>query len=665
MKMEEKIRMENIQNKFRKKEDKRIKKIVRETMGDYKAANFLSLLWEFFDSGVLDINEFSDDGSIHEMTDELHAVVMDKIVEKYRLVLKDDYSNLVLLYTEEGWLCAFMIIHHVAEGKRVIDVYAGEGIKNIGYILLKLGLLLKKDFKTKKIIKAWATNISGTRFKKDGFLVVPIINFADLLPTLPEPIRKITYKGGVVFGAPGTGKTVFIMQTAKIVFDFYEENWETKNYEDFKFVNPVYSYSFDELLKNMDSRPIQLLFCDDALLLQSKNVCNNAAIQLSRIRHIYQEKSSTSWAVIHVLFVAQELFELTKGLRAQLHHQVYKSLSINDFNQRVIVDRLGRESAAVLLDITRRILGGDDSAMCESIVRMLGEGVGKIIMPEYDQKEFDLVFSKFKVIDPFIRRDVVGISRRRIPTSTLWFNFLKLFIEEIDKANLIHVLSHYKISTEYEFWTDRIQRWFEYYFESKEYEEIDDLHGDSSTDIYLVAIRKFMTCAEMNHVKERASEKFVFERISEAIKQLIFLAETEKKSTVKTKPLFSFSGDTSFSFSEFNILQNCKDHRKGSMSNDICIHFRGSHLLSINVKFTLKTPDKFLKCSPETDFRPAALCNINVDYSKANRGAWVSFQILKGSEDGLRLKSIEVVGESGSDIWLAIAARIFKLIKKV
>ena len=313
------IPKKDFKNRFSDSQDDQISKVIRETMGNYKAANFLSLLWNFFDSGILDVNEFSDDGVIREITNELNTAVITKIVEKYQLVLKRDYSNLVLLY-ENGFLVGFSITYFVGEkeilvkDKKIIEVYCSKNIFQSTRILHDFGYLTEKDLLDDKMINAWATDIKGTRFKKDSFSVVPKINFADLSMPLPEPVpRKITYRGGVVFGAPGTGKTVYLMQIAKIIFDFYEENWETKNYEDFKIVNPVYSYSFDELLKNMDDRIIQLLFCDDALLLQSKSVCNNAAVQLSRIRHVYEEKSSKPQAIIQVLFVAQELFELTKS----------------------------------------------------------------------------------------------------------------------------------------------------------------------------------------------------------------------------------------------------------------------------------------------------------------------------------------------------------------
>ncbi|MGC9780922.1 MAG: hypothetical protein HZR80_16890 [Candidatus Heimdallarchaeota archaeon] len=225
--------------------------------------------------------------------------------------------------------------------------------------------------------------------------------------------------------------------------------------------------------------------------------------------------------------------------------------------------------------------------------------------------------------------------------SVYWGNLLDYLLEEIAKADLDRKLVEYDIGSTPEVWQDRITRWFKFYFEQKDYYEIDDEHGDNSSKTYISRVRKFLDISEMNHVKERVSERYITNKLSEA---------------VKTKSPENFS---SFAF----LNANCQLHREADMPSDLCIHFRDKHLLSINIKFTLKSPDKFLAATPEINFRPAALLLMNVDYSKRARGAYLAFKILAKEEEGERLKRMAVVkGSTAEEMFLIIAEKIITLI---
>ena len=220
--------------------------------------------------------------------------------------------------------------------------------------------------------------------------------------------------------------------------------------------------------------------------------------------------------------------------------------------------------------------------------------------------------------------------------SIYWDNLLDYFLEEITNAKLDRKLLEYDVGSTPEVWQDRITRWFKFYFEQKDYYEIDEEHGDNSSKTYISRVRKFLDIGELNHVKERFSEKYITNQLLEA---------------VKTK--------SPEAFSSYRFFQgNCTTHRLADMPSDLCIHYQDQHLLSINIKFTLKSPDKFLAATPETNFRPTALLLLNVDYSKNKRGAYVAFKKLAKEEQGERLKKMPVITGEGKEIWRKIAEEI-------
>ena len=220
--------------------------------------------------------------------------------------------------------------------------------------------------------------------------------------------------------------------------------------------------------------------------------------------------------------------------------------------------------------------------------------------------------------------------------SIYWDNLLDYFLEEITNAKLDRKLLEYDVGSTPEVWQDRITRWFKFYFEQKDYYEIDEEHGDNSSKTYISRVRKFLDIAELNHVKERFSERYITKQLLEA---------------VKTK--------SPQDFSSYRFLQgSCVVHRVADMPSDLCIHYQEKHLMSINIKFTLKSPDKFLAATPETNFRPAALLLLNVDYSKKKRGAYVAFKLLAERETGERLKKMPIITGEGKERWGKIAEEI-------
>ena len=225
--------------------------------------------------------------------------------------------------------------------------------------------------------------------------------------------------------------------------------------------------------------------------------------------------------------------------------------------------------------------------------------------------------------------------------SIFWDNLLDYFLEEIALADLNHKLVEYDIGSTPEVWQDRITRWFKFYFERKDYYEIDEEHGDNSSKTYISRVRKFLDIGEMNHVKERFSERYITKQLAEA---------------VKTK--------SPTDFSDWSFLQgSCQVHRAADMPSDLCIHYQDQHLLSINIKFTLKSPDKFLTATPESNFRPTAIIVMNVDYSKNKRGVYVGYKLLASSEQGERLKKMPVIAGEGKELWQTIAGKIIALKK--
>jgi len=211
-----------------------------------------------------------------------------------------------------------------------------------------------------------------------------------------------------------------------------------------------------------------------------------------------------------------------------------------------------------------------------------------------------------------------------------------LMVEEFSSANIDELIKQYKLGSSFEVFTDRLKRYYRSFFEGKRYEEIDDLHGDSSSETYISRIKSFLEDPSLNKIKERFSERFVHIRLAEAF---------------KTISLFSFSD---FAF----IRGSCETHRLGKMASDLCIHYQGKHFHSLNVKMTWASPTKPLRASPEKDFRPCSILNINVSYRKKDRGATVSFATLAGNQSELSRHNIPLVTEK--DVWGAIAEKIIR-----
>jgi len=120
--------------------------------------------------------------------------------------------------------------------------------------------------------------------------------------------EKPTWGNMLIFGAPDSGKTTLALSIAREMEEYYGED----------LVNTVVAFRFDDALKHVDDKPIQVLIIDDApkeqfaksrSLREMENI-----IHFLRIRHEIARVNPNCRFVVPI-FTTQDLHLLDRAFR--------------------------------------------------------------------------------------------------------------------------------------------------------------------------------------------------------------------------------------------------------------------------------------------------------------------------------------------------------------
>lgn len=146
----------------------------------------------------------------------------------------------------------------------------------------------------------------------------------------------------MVFGTMGSGKTSFYRYMAKKTVEHYgKEN-----------VNAITSTNLDDLIGNIDGKPVQLLCLDDAGL-ETQSAAEELVAKFTNIRHVFEQKRKNG--VIIVLFAVQDYFLLAKKLRSTLHVEIFKHAPTNKHDVGTIGSFIGTLAMKLLLKISKEV----------------------------------------------------------------------------------------------------------------------------------------------------------------------------------------------------------------------------------------------------------------------------------------------------------------------
>jgi hypothetical protein len=150
----------------------------------------------------------------------------------------------------------------------------------------------------------------------------------DVISILFPPIPKgdnIQFRSSQVYGIMGTGKTSL--------------------------------YRSMGFFANIDSKPVQVLFVDDAGL-ENQDAAKKLISKFTRIRHIFEEKRKDIGkknGVIVVFFAVQDIYLITKKLRSTVHVDIYKNAPTNDHDKNKLAKKIGLVALKKLDDISDQV----------------------------------------------------------------------------------------------------------------------------------------------------------------------------------------------------------------------------------------------------------------------------------------------------------------------
>jgi hypothetical protein len=174
----------------------------------------------------------------------------------------------------------------------------------------------------------------------------------DVISILFPPIPKgdnIQFRSSQVYGIMGTGKTSLYRSMGFFAW--------LKYFSDLKNVNLIIHESLDVLMANIDSKPVQVLFVDDAGL-ENQDAAKKLISKFTRIRHIFEEKRKNIGkknGVIVVFFAVQDIYLITKKLRSTVHVDIYKNAPTNDHDKNKLAKKIGLVAIKKLDDISDQV----------------------------------------------------------------------------------------------------------------------------------------------------------------------------------------------------------------------------------------------------------------------------------------------------------------------
>jgi len=182
----------------------------------------------------------------------------------------------------------------------------------------------------------------------------------------------------MLFGTMGSGKTSLYRYIGREAINHYGK----------KKVNAIISTSLDELIDNIDSKPVQILFLDDAGM-QTQTAAKTLIAKFTSIRHTFSQKRTTG--VIIVLFAVQDYFLLAKKLRSTLHVEFFKHAPTNKHDISQIKGFLGYLAMKLLLKISKKVFE-------EHKYEWLSTCIAKTISGTVGTFEYDFIKSKDSVL---------------------------------------------------------------------------------------------------------------------------------------------------------------------------------------------------------------------------------------------------------------------------
>jgi len=182
-----------------------------------------------------------------------------------------------------------------------------------------------------------------------------------------RPISRVEYIAFLLAGRQGSGKTTFIEWTAeKIVGHYGEDN-----------VNAVGNKygDLDLLMSAIDSRPVQVLACDDAYGSLPKDLNR----KFTRIRHVFTERLREAGrplkGVIYAFYAVQDYFQIDTRIRRTVNGTIMKSSVLNPYDKSLFKRILEEEGYQKLEEIDHRILYNyEHEARGVSVVVLQGLG---------------------------------------------------------------------------------------------------------------------------------------------------------------------------------------------------------------------------------------------------------------------------------------------------
>jgi len=205
-----------------------------------------------------------------------------------------------------------------------------------------------------------------------------------LFPPIPGG-ANIQFRSSQVFGIMGLGKTSLYRALAVFAYTNYNSN--------LKNINLISHESLDVLINNIDSKPVQVLFVDDAGL-ENHAAAKELIGKFTRIRHIFAEKRKAIGkknGVIVVFFAVQDIYLITKKLRSTVHVDIYKNAPTNDHDKGRLAKKIGLAALKKLDSISNEVFKKHNyEALSECVVSTICGDIGFIT--------YDLILEEDSII---------------------------------------------------------------------------------------------------------------------------------------------------------------------------------------------------------------------------------------------------------------------------
>ncbi len=309
------------------------------------------------------------------------------------------------------------------------------------------------------------------------------------LPNYAASLRKlvlrplggyVTFRGFVLVGSMGGGKTEFARSMTQMIKDHYgAEN-----------VNAIVNKSGDleALLQTMNSQPVQVLFCDDSM----KELPKDLQHKFTLIRHthedILREEGLPEVGHIVCFWGTQDYFGLDNKVRRVSHGIILKTSTLDEYVRREIDTRFGELAVKELDRIDHQVLYEyNDKAMNKSIIRLRGkEDTGIVSFELVDQDPFIEIESleedaEAVKVPSFLQKHVESLDEEQVSWERVDVikdpDFLKLIYDKIPEAVKSVKTHKYK--------PQHAEAWRAHFIEGIGWDHVAEALGYRSTAVFL------------------------------------------------------------------------------------------------------------------------------------------------------------------------------------